>query len=114
MNDRAERSKEEGGDLGDVAPGIFRRQLHEVADWIADYRANIEKLPVAPRIEPGEILSRLPPQPPERGESFEKILADIDRVIVPGMVHWSHPSFVGYFGWTTTGPESWASSFRLR
>src|SRR5205807_2211438 len=41
---------------------------------------------------------------PEESESFEKILTDIDRVIVPGLVHWGHPLFMGYFGWTTTAP----------
>src|SRR5439155_6020653 len=41
---------------------------------------------------------------PEEGEPFEKILGDIDQDIVPGMVHWSHPMFLGYFGWTTTAP----------
>ena len=53
---------------------------------------------------PGTILAALPAQPPEEGEPFEKILGDIDRLIVPGMVHWGHPMFLGYFGWTTTAP----------
>ena len=65
---------------------------------------NIESLRVAPDDKPGAILAALPAQPPEEGEPFEKILGDIDRLIVPGMVHWSHPMFLGYFGWTTTAP----------
>jgi aromatic-L-amino-acid decarboxylase len=92
------------GELGDISPAIFREQLHRLADWIADYRENIEQLRVAPNAEPGSIQRALPSQPPEDGEPFEKILADIDRVIVPGLVHWGHPMFFGYFGWTTTGP----------
>ena len=88
--------------LGDTSPEEFRRQLHELADWIADFRQTLESLPVAPNDKPGAILAALPAEPPEEGESFEKILGDIDRVIVPGMVHWSHPMFLGYFGWTTT------------
>ncbi len=91
-------------DLGDTPPEEFRRQLHELADWIADYRQNIEALRVAPNDKPGAILAALPAQPPEKGETFEKILGDIDRLIVPGMVHWGHPMFLGYFGWTTTAP----------
>jgi aromatic-L-amino-acid/L-tryptophan decarboxylase len=90
--------------LGDTAPQEFRKQLHELADWIADYRENIAKLRVGPDDKPGAILAALPAQPPEEGESFEKILADVDRLIVPGMVHWGHPMFLGYFGWTTTAP----------
>ena len=90
--------------LGDTAPQEFRKQLHELADWIADYRENIAKLRVGPDDKPGAILAAFPAQPPEEGESFEKILADVDRLIVPGMVHWGHPMFLGYFGWTTTAP----------
>src|SRR6266478_3821444 len=89
---------------GDTPPEEFRKQLHELADWVADFRENIESLRVAPNEKPGAIRSRLPEQAPEEGESFEKILADVDRLIVPGMVHWSHPMFLGYFGWTSTAP----------
>jgi aromatic-L-amino-acid decarboxylase len=90
--------------LGDTPPEEFRRQLHELADWVADFRENIESLRVAPGEKPGAIRAQLPAQAPEEGESFEKILGDVDRLIVPGMVHWSHPMFLGYFGWTTTAP----------
>jgi aromatic-L-amino-acid decarboxylase len=90
--------------LGDTPPEEFRRQLHELADWIADYRENIGGLRVAPNEKPGAIMEKLPKQAPEEGESFETILDDIDRLIVPGMVHWGHPMFLGYFGWTTTAP----------
>jgi aromatic-L-amino-acid decarboxylase len=90
--------------LGDTSPEEFRKQLHELADWIADFREDIESLRVAPNDKPGAILANLPAKPPEQGEAFDKILSDIDQVIVPGMVHWSHPMFLGYFGWTTTAP----------
>src|SRR6195256_5135420 len=89
---------------GDTPPEEFRKQLHQLADWIADYRQGIQKLRVAPDDKPGAIRAALPAQPPEESEPFEKILADIDRLIVPGMVHWSHPMFLGYFGWTATAP----------
>jgi aromatic-L-amino-acid/L-tryptophan decarboxylase len=78
--------------------------LHELADWIADFRENIERLPVAPNDDPGAVRKQLPSHAPEKGEAFEKILSDVDHIIVPGMVHWSHPMFLGYFGWTSTAP----------
>src|SRR5216117_914748 len=93
--------------LGDTLPEEFRKQLHDLVDWIADFRENIESLRVAPNpavAGPGAVRAQLPAQPPEDGEPFEKILSDVDRLIVPGMVHWSHPMFLGYFGWTTTAP----------
>ncbi len=104
MENRQSRSHGDLGELGDTPPEKFRAQLHRLADWIADYRANIEQIPVASNGAPGSVRRALPSQPPEDGELFEEILADIDRVIVPGMVHWDHPMFLGYFGWTTTAP----------
>jgi|SRR5579884_547292 len=89
---------------GDTPPEEFRRQLHELADWIADFREHIEELRVAPQNKPGIIRARLPSHAPETGEPFEAVLKDIDRLIVPGMVHWCHPMFLAYFGWTTTAP----------
>jgi len=90
--------------LGDVPPEEFRWQLHELADWIADYREKIETLPVAPNAKPGAIIGALPKQAPDDGEPLDRIFADIRSLIVPGMVHWGHPMFLGYFGWTTTVP----------
>src|SRR5438477_8323636 len=104
MNYKRQGSAAEVGELGDVPPEIFRAQLHQLADWIADFRENIDQLRVAPDAKPGAVRAALSAQAPEEGESFDKILADVDRVIVPGMTHWSHPMFLGYFGWTATGP----------
>src|SRR5436305_8975983 len=104
MKDRQEHLRSELDELGDTPPGIFRKQLHQLADWIADFRQNIGSLCVAPNDRPGAIRAQLPARAPEEGEPFEKILSDVDRLIVPGMVHWSHPMFLGYFGWTSTAP----------
>src|SRR3954454_5155148 len=104
MHERQEESQGRVTEVGDTPPEEFREQLHELADWIADFRENIEQLRVAPDDKPGAIRAQLPKRAPEEGESFEKILADVDHIIVPGMVHWSHPVFLGYFGWTSTAP----------
>jgi aromatic-L-amino-acid decarboxylase len=90
--------------LGDVPPEVFRKHLHELADWIADCRENIAKQRISPAAKPGAIISALPPSAPETGEALDQILADVDRLIVPGVVHWAHPQFMGYFGCTTTAP----------
>src|SRR5690242_12019761 len=91
-------------DLGDTSSEEFRKHLHELADWIANFRQNLGSMKVAPNDKPGAILAALPAEPPEEGEGFERILSDIERLIMPGMVHWGHPMFLGYFGWTTTAP----------
>src|SRR5437773_7117931 len=104
MQERDEESRSKLSQFGDTPPEEFRKQLHELADWIADFRENIEQLRVAPDDKPGAIRAQLPKHAPEENEPFEKILADVDHIIVPGMVHWSHPMFLGYFGWTSTAP----------
>ena len=91
-------------ELGDVPIAEFRSQLHLIADWAADYRENIESMPVAPTVEPGEISAGLPSSPPEKGESFDAIFADLKNIIVPGVLNWAHPEFLAYFGCTTTAP----------
>ena len=104
MKDRDEQVVAPVSHLGDVAPNLFRAQLHQLADWIADYRENIGQLPVAPTASPGTITRALPAQAPEKGEPFAQIFDDFKQVIMPGVVHWGHPEFLGYFGSTTTAP----------
>src|SRR5947208_1983191 len=104
MKDRQEHLRSESGELGDTPVSEFRKQLHDLADWIADYREKIGERPISRNLQPGEILSQLDRDAPGTGTSFEKIFADIDRVIVPGVVHWDHPQFMSYFGCTTTNP----------
>jgi aromatic-L-amino-acid decarboxylase len=89
---------------GDMSAEEFRRFGHEIVDWIANYFEHIEELPVLAQMEPGDLKTQLPASPPEHGESMETILADIDRLIVPALTHWSHPSFFAYFATSTSAP----------
>jgi aromatic-L-amino-acid/L-tryptophan decarboxylase len=82
----------------------FRRLGHELIDWIAEYFDKIEELPVLAAIEPGDLKAKLPAAPPAQGESMEAIVADLDRLIVPALTHWSHPSFFAYFATSTSAP----------
>ena len=90
--------------LGDMDKEEFRRFGHELIDWITDYFEHIEDRPVLAQIEPGDLKAQLPKVPPERGEAMEQIIADIDRLIVPALTHWSHPSFFAYFATSTSAP----------
>ena len=76
-----------------MTPEEFRKFGHEVIDWIADYRAKVAELPVMARTAPGEVKARLPAQPPTTPEPFAAILADLERIILPGLSHWQHPQF---------------------
>ncbi len=88
-----------------MPPEEFRRWGHAVVDWIADYQRRVESLPVLSQVRPGEIRSRLPAAAPERGESFDAILADVDRLILPGITHWQSPNFFAFFPANTSGPS---------
>src|SRR5947208_1745962 len=90
--------------LGDMDKEEFRRFGHELIDWIADYFEQIEDRPVLAQIEPGDLKAQLPVAPPEKGEAMEEIIRDIDRLIVPALTHWSHPSFFAYFATSTSAP----------
>ncbi len=76
---------------------LFRRQAHEIVDWMADYLSHVGEKPVQPAAPPGAVRSALPKSPPAAAEPFERIMADFERVIVPGLTHWGHPGFFAYF-----------------
>ena len=83
----------------------FRHWGHEVVDWIADYNTRVESLPVLARVKPGEIFNSLPAHAPEKGEIFESILADVNRLLLPGITHWQSPNFFAYFPANNSGPS---------
>ena len=83
----------------------FRRHGKEVIDWIADYYERVETLPVLSQVKPGEIRASLPAQAPQHGESFRAMLADVDRLILPGITHWQSPNFFAFFPANTSAPS---------
>lgn len=87
-----------------MSPEEFREQGKRVVDWIADYLADVESHPVRSPVEPGQVRQRLPSHPPENGEGFDAVLSDLDEVVLPGITHWQHPGFFGYFPANASGP----------
>jgi aromatic-L-amino-acid/L-tryptophan decarboxylase len=92
------------GGLGDLSHDDLRIQLHRMADWVADYRETIGDKAISPSVTPGMIGAALRAAGWEDSVGLEKILADLDRVVMPGVLHWGHPAFLGYFGSTSNGP----------
>jgi aromatic-L-amino-acid decarboxylase len=90
--------------LGDMGNEEFRRYGHQVVDWIADYLSHPERYAVLSQNEPGDLKKALPLAAPEHGEPMEAMLADLDRVIVPGVTHWNHPGFFAYFATSGSAP----------
>jgi aromatic-L-amino-acid/L-tryptophan decarboxylase len=87
-----------------MTPDEFRRYGHAVVDWIADYQSRVDSLPVLSQAKPGEIRAALPSNPPRKGEAFDDVLKDVERVILPGITHWQSPNFFAYFPCNASGP----------
>ncbi|MBN3325888.1 DDC decarboxylase, partial [Atractosteus spatula] len=85
-------------------PAEFRRRGKEMVDIISDYLENIEQRPVFPDVEPGYLRALVPQEAPEEPESFDEIVRDIERVIMPGVTHWHSPYFFAYFPTASSFP----------
>jgi len=75
----------------------FRQHAKAMVDLIADYLESIESRPVRSASPPGSIRAALPDAPPAAAEGFDAIVSDIERIILPGLTNWQHPSFFAYF-----------------
>lgn len=78
-------------------PEEFRKIGHQLIDWIADYRTRVADLPVRSQVEPGAVRAQFPASPPFQPEPFDGIFDDLEKIILPGLSHWQHPNFFGYF-----------------
>jgi len=76
----------------------FRVDGKKMVDYICEYNKTLHERPVAPIVEPGFLHSQLPKHMPDKAESYETVMQDVDNKIMPGIVHWNHPSFFAYFG----------------
>jgi aromatic-L-amino-acid decarboxylase len=86
-----------------MTPEEFRKQGHAAIEWVARYMEEVEKYPVLSQVQPGDIRAKLPPHPPQEGESMEALLHDMDEIIMPGITHWQSPNFFAYFPSNTSG-----------
>lgn len=98
-------------EFGDMNREEFRRFGREVIDWVSDYLEHIEERPVLSQVKPGELAAQLPSSPPAQGEAMEDILADVDRLILPALTHWNHPSFFAYFATSSSAPGIFGELF---
>src|ERR1043165_6195124 len=89
---------------GDLSRDELVEQGRAVLDWIAEYLEHPEQYPVLAQVRPGEIRASLPASPPREAESIERILEDFETKIIPGITHWNHPAFFGYFATSSSVP----------
>jgi aromatic-L-amino-acid/L-tryptophan decarboxylase len=110
--DALDRAQVEG--LADMDPERFRAAAHAVVDAMADYLATVETRNVLPAVEPGSIRPAFPEAAPEGPEPLGRILADLDRLVLPNATHWQHPGFLAYFATSASAPgilgEMWTAT----
>lgn len=90
--------------MSDLPKSELIERGRELLDWIGEYLEHPEKYPVLSQAKPGEVRASLPESPPEDGEALRTILADFDTKILPGITHWNHPAFFGYFATSSSIP----------
>jgi aromatic-L-amino-acid decarboxylase len=80
-----------------MTPEQFRQRGKEMVDWIADYFERVESFPVLSQVKPGQVRAALPAQAPQSSESFDAMMDDVEKLILPGITHWQSPNFFAYF-----------------
>ena len=85
-----------------MTPDEFRSNGYQMIDLIADYLETVEDRRIVPDIEPGDVRAMLPEHPPAAAEPWADVMADIERVVLPGITHWQHPNWFAYWPANTT------------
>ena len=88
-----------------MTPDEFRKHAHDLVEWMAGYMENVETFPVKSLVKPGEIFDKIPDNPPQKAASFDSLMSDFDKIILPGITHWQNPNFFAYFP-ANTSPAS--------
>jgi len=65
----------------------LRRHGHGMVAWIARFMENTKRCLLLPRVVLGEIRNAPPASTLDAAEDFEAIMADLDRILMPGMTH---------------------------
>src|SRR5437879_1112453 len=88
-----------------MSPEAFRQAAEQLTEWIIEYRTGIEKHPVKSQVLPGDVIKSLPAHAPASGESFDQVLKDVQRLILPGVTNWQSANFVSYFPANASEPS---------
>lgn len=75
----------------------FSEFAPKIMSWINQYFKDLPSLPVKSKVQPKDIYNQFPTTPPQKSESLDQILSDLDKIILPGITHWQHPNFHAYF-----------------
>ncbi|CAB1419517.1 unnamed protein product [Pleuronectes platessa] len=83
----------------------YNRRGKELVDYITQYLGSIRDRRVIPDVKPGYMKELLPDAAPSEPEDWESIFNDIEKVIMPGVVHWQSPHMHAYYPSLTSWPS---------
>ncbi len=95
-----------------MTPEQFRAMADEAAGFVARYWESLQNHPertnVFSRVKPGEVRAALPKVFDESATGTTRepraMIEEITRLIMPGITHWQHPAFFGFFPANASGP----------
>nr|XP_030698609.1 histidine decarboxylase isoform X4 [Globicephala melas] len=76
-----------------------------MVDYICQYLSSVQERRVTPDVRPGYLRAQLPESAPEEPDSWDSIFGDIERIIMPGVVHWQSPHMHAYYPALTSWPS---------
>ncbi|XP_056268781.1 histidine decarboxylase [Pseudoliparis swirei] len=83
----------------------YNRRGKELVDYITQYLGSIRERRVIPDVKPGYMKELLPDTAPTEPEDWDCIFKDIEKVIMPGVVHWQSPHMHAYYPSLTSWPS---------
>ncbi|XP_072201713.1 histidine decarboxylase isoform X3 [Excalfactoria chinensis] len=88
-----------------MEPEEYRRRGKEMVDYICQYLSSVRERRVTPDVQPGYMRAQLPDSAPMDPDSWDDIFGDIEKIIMPGVVHWQSPHMHAYFPALTSWPS---------
>uniref|UniRef100_A0A8C3BH67 Histidine decarboxylase n=1 Tax=Cairina moschata TaxID=8855 RepID=A0A8C3BH67_CAIMO len=88
-----------------MEPEEYRRRGKEMVDYICQYLSNVRERRVIPDVQPGYMRAQLPDSAPMDPDSWDNIFGDVEKIIMPGVVHWQSPHMHAYFPALTSWPS---------
>uniref|UniRef100_A0A2K6PCM0 Histidine decarboxylase n=2 Tax=Rhinopithecus roxellana TaxID=61622 RepID=A0A2K6PCM0_RHIRO len=88
-----------------MEPEEYRERGREMVDYICQYLSTVRERRVTPDVQPGYLRAQLPESAPEDPDSWDSIFGDIERIIMPGVVHWQSPHMHAYYPALTSWPS---------
>ncbi|XP_006831723.1 PREDICTED: histidine decarboxylase isoform X2 [Chrysochloris asiatica] len=88
-----------------MEPEEYRERGKQMVDYICQYLSTVRERQVTPDVQPGYLRAQLPESAPEEPDSWDSIFGDIERIIMPGVVHWQSPHMHAYFPALTSWPS---------